>query len=75
MAQRTQPMDEQDEGIETAVAALLDVAVVVQQIGNTARADCKMCGQQDEHHTDACPVPALEQWLFDAASKSALTPN
>ena len=88
MAQRTSPMDEQDEGIETAVAALLDVAIVVRRIGNIARADCKMCGQQDERHTDACPIPALEQWLFDAGkadsdqpatvaiwSKLGLTPN
>jgi hypothetical protein len=55
------------ETIET-VAALLDIAIVVRQTGNTAMVECKMCGQRDENHTEGCPVPALEQWLFDAAN-------
>lgn len=67
MAQQTTLVDERDETIESVVAALLDVAVVVRRTGSTAMLECKMCGQQDENHTEACPVPALEQWLFDAA--------
>jgi hypothetical protein len=27
---------------------------------------CNMCGEQDENHSSTCPVPMLEQWLFDA---------
>jgi hypothetical protein len=43
----------------------------VRQTGCTAIVECKMCGQQDENHEESCPVPAMEQWLFDAA-KDAL---
>jgi hypothetical protein len=59
-------IDEQDDTIETAVAALLDVAVGVRRTGSTAMVHCNMCGEQDENHASTCPVPMLEQWLFDA---------
>ncbi len=72
MAPRTTTlMVEQDEEIQTAVAALLDVAVAVRRTGSTAMLHCQMCGRQDENHTETCPVPALEQWLFDAAKADA----
>lgn len=67
MAPQTTLVVAQDEGIETAVAALLDVAVAVRRTGSTAMLHCKMCGRQDDNHTETCPIPALEQWLFDAA--------
>ena len=71
MAPQTTLMVGQDEDIETAVAALLDVAVAVRRTGSTAMLHCKMCGRQDENHAETCPVPALEQWLFEAAKVDA----
>lgn len=64
--QRTR-RDDSSETIESAVAAFLDAAIVVRQDGRTAMVECKMCGQHDENHSESCPVPVMEQWLFDAA--------
>ena len=60
-------IDESDETLETTVAALLDAAIDVRQTGTTATVHCNMCGGEDEDHVSTCPVPMLEQWLFDAA--------
>jgi hypothetical protein len=62
-------VDDSGETLESAVAAFLDVAVVVRRTGATAMVHCHMCGGQDENHESACPVPMLEQWLFDAAKE------
>jgi hypothetical protein len=67
VASQTTLRNTSGETIESAVAAFLDEAIVVRQTGRTAIVECKMCGQKDEEHTENCPVPALEQWLFDAA--------
>jgi hypothetical protein len=67
MAWQTMRRDDSGETIESAVAAFLDAAIVVRQTGRTAMVECKLCGEQDENHAESCPVPAMEQWLFDAA--------
>lgn len=55
-------MSERDEAVENAVVALLNVAVVLGSSGGV-EFECKLCGQREENHTVACPVPALEQWV------------
>jgi hypothetical protein len=52
---------ERGGAVESAVVALLDVAVVLDQNALI----CKLCNERDESHTEACPVPALEQWLLN----------
>ncbi len=51
--------------IEDAVTKLLNAAVVMRGSGAGTRIEleCTMCGQREENHTTACPVPALEEWL------------
>ena len=44
--------------------ALLSTAVVASiNTSNRLELECKLCGERDENHTFACPVPALEEWL------------
>jgi hypothetical protein len=64
--QRTAVMVEREEAeIENAVSVLLNAAVVIRKAeGSTGiELECTMCGQREENHTSACPVPALEEWL------------
>ena len=53
---------ERDEAVETAVSALLDVAVVGKHGSQGLELHCKMCGLRNDNHTSACPVPLLEEW-------------
>ena len=57
--------NERDAVVEDAVVALLSVATVVRpnESNRGIVLECRLCGELDEYHTDACPVPALEQWL------------
>lgn len=52
---------ERDGAVDSAVVALLDVAVVLGS--STAGFKCILCGQHQGNHTIACPVPALEEWI------------
>jgi hypothetical protein len=53
-----------DAATEAAVMALLSTAVVASiNTSNRLELECKLCGERDENHTFACPVPALEEWL------------
>ena len=65
--EQTTVTNERDQAIENAVVEPLNVAVV---LGKDERgrmvAECKMCGQREENHTDTCPVPALEEWINPA---------
>jgi hypothetical protein len=60
-------IDDSGDTLETAVAALVDAAVDIHLTGTTAMVHCNMCGGEDENHVSTCPVPMLEQWLFEAA--------
>ena len=71
---QTTMTEKRDEAVETAVVELLNVAVV---LGKDERgrlvAECKMCGQREENHTKACPVPALEEWINPSALTKSQT--
>ena len=54
------------DALTKAVDELLDVAVVPVAGSNRKAWECMMCGERDEKHSAACPVPALEQWISRA---------
>lgn len=56
---------EQNDALEVAVVALLNVAVPEHT--------CLMCGQHVEHHAEGCPILGLERWLNPFRLGQALT--
>ena len=54
---------ERDDAVTKAVVELLTVAVVPITGTNGEKWECKMCAGRNDHHTKACPMPALERWI------------
>lgn len=49
-------VEPENDPLTEAVVQVLNAAVSLVGV-------CGLCGQHDDEHTSACPVPALEDWL------------